>query len=149
MSASKPSVPTLFVLAIFLFGLTATAAWAAAAKKSGLYSFQGAPDGIGPTGRMATDDKGNLYGVTTLGSTLANGCGAQCGMVFEVTPPNSQSNSWTETLLYDFQGVNVGEGDFPLGLDLGLGRQALWDNRLRRKRELRSAGRARRLRHSL
>jgi hypothetical protein len=51
-----------------------------------LYSFQGAPDGSGPTGRMATDDKGNLYGVTTLGGTLANGCGAQCGMVFEVTP---------------------------------------------------------------
>jgi uncharacterized repeat protein (TIGR03803 family) len=101
--------------AIVLFILLATASWAGAAKETVLYSFQNTPDGSNPAGRVATDKSGNLYGTTWYGGTLANGCGGYCGIVFELSPPSSQGGAWTENIIYNFQGVNVGDGDFPHG----------------------------------
>jgi uncharacterized repeat protein (TIGR03803 family) len=64
-----------------------------------LYSFQGGPsDGANPIAGVILDDLGNVYGTTSQGGS--NGLGT----VYMLTP---QSNgTWTETVLYSFQGGN-------------------------------------------
>ena len=48
------------------------------------------------------DKKGNLYGTTLGGGIQSNFCGVGCGTVFELSPTGK--NSWTETVIYSFQG---------------------------------------------
>lgn len=74
--------------------------------ESVLYSFMGAKDGGIPTGILAADGAGNLYGVTGEGGTkrcsssVNNATG--CGTVFEVTA------SGKETVLHAFTGGSGG-----------------------------------------
>jgi hypothetical protein len=80
----------------------ASAEW----KEKVLYSFQGgANDGSVPAGGVVFDKQGNLYGATTGGgpSTCAP-FGSECGTVFQLSPPAQKGGSWTETLIYQFQG---------------------------------------------
>ena len=57
--------------------------------------------GSRPGAALVFDKAGNLYGTTTSGGTFSN------GTVFELT---SGSNGWTETVLYNFAGVDDGSG---------------------------------------
>jgi hypothetical protein len=50
-----------------------------------LYTFQGSPDGAGPSARLIFDAMGNLYG-TTQGGGIGQACQGGCGTVFEVSP---------------------------------------------------------------
>jgi uncharacterized repeat protein (TIGR03803 family) len=60
-----------------------------------LYSFgSGGADGTVPVAGVTIDAKGNLYGTTSTGGSYGY------GTVFELTP---SSNSWTESILYNFQ----------------------------------------------
>jgi uncharacterized repeat protein (TIGR03803 family) len=91
------------------------ALWPAAAGAAGGYSvlhnFAGGTDGGGPNAAMILDPSGNLYGTTVRGGT-STGCGGLgCGTVFELSPPASQGEAWTETVLYRFTGGN--DGDSP------------------------------------
>lgn len=71
--------------------------------ESVLYAFQNNGDGLIPSGGLALDSVGNLYGTASDGST----CGSfGCGVVFEVTPQGA------ETVLYAFQGGSDGAGPF-------------------------------------
>jgi uncharacterized repeat protein (TIGR03803 family) len=56
--------------------------------------------GLGPTGNLAIDAAGNLYGATYSDGTF------QCGNVFRLTP--SSGGNWTYTDLYDFTCGNDG-----------------------------------------
>jgi uncharacterized repeat protein (TIGR03803 family) len=58
-----------------------------------LYNFKGGNDGAEPSGRLILDWKGNLDGVTRLGSP------SNQGTVFQLT---LQNDSWTEAVLYSF-----------------------------------------------
>lgn len=80
-----------------------------------LYSFQGGTDGSEPTGGMAFDTAGNLYGATTEGGAFTPSCGGTCGTVFELSPPRKKGDPWTETILYVFGGHDLGDGDEPTG----------------------------------
>ena len=71
-----------------------------------IYQFSGGSDGARPSGGIAFDTAGNLYGTTEGGGTSAT------GVVFELTPSIGQ---WTETVLYSFQCCN-GDGVVPSGL---------------------------------
>jgi uncharacterized repeat protein (TIGR03803 family) len=63
-----------------------------------LYSFQGGSDGANPAAGVILDDAGNIYGTTSQGGSSGK------GTVFKLTP---QSNgTWSETVLYSFQGGN-------------------------------------------
>jgi len=75
------------------------------ATESVLHTFQGGSDGANPIGNLVFDNAGNLYGVTEKGGVL------NFGTVFELSPP-SQGSSWTETVLYSFQG-GPSDGTYP------------------------------------
>jgi uncharacterized repeat protein (TIGR03803 family) len=75
-----------------------------------LFVFDGA-NGSFPAGPMILDKSGNLYGNTSQGGTGNCSSGSSrvgCGVVFELSPPVS-GGTWTETVLYNFQGGNDGQ----------------------------------------
>jgi uncharacterized repeat protein (TIGR03803 family) len=72
-----------------------------------LHNFSG-PDGAQSTAGLTAGKNGVLYGTTNAGGTGV--CYNGCGVVFSLTPNGS---SYTETVLYNFQGGN--DGFFPYG----------------------------------
>jgi uncharacterized repeat protein (TIGR03803 family) len=66
-------------------------------KETVLYTFAGGSDGSSPQGQLLIDQAGNLYG-TTAGGGNGN------GTVFELSPPGKGQKTWTETILYRFNG---------------------------------------------
>lgn len=83
-----------------------------------LYAFTGKSqnDGDLPNGGLVSDQDGNLYGVTGYGGAgdcRLSGSLVGCGTVYELTPPAGQGDSWTETIVYSFQGGK--DGYLPLG----------------------------------
>ena len=75
--------------------------------ESVLYSFDPSnADIIRPEGPVTFDESGNMYGTTVLGGDLNCQSGAGCGVVFELSP--QQGGTWTYTNLYSFQGGNDG-----------------------------------------
>ncbi len=82
--------------------------------ESVLHSFQGMPsDGTAPTAGLVFDALGNLYGTTSLGGFNSGFCDGGCGVVFELTPASAPDGTWTESVLYFFQGSP--DGCVPLG----------------------------------
>jgi len=72
-----------------------------------VYEFSYLPDGFGPSGNLAFDSAGNLYGTTEFGGR-EDGCGAGglgCGSVYQLTQSNG---GWTRNVLYKFTGVSDG-----------------------------------------
>jgi hypothetical protein len=79
-------------------------------KKEILYSFNGSPDGALPAGGLVRDTKGSLYGTTSYGGGLrCDGdwnhafCG---GIVFQLSPPQTEGSAWTESVLITFYGLS-------------------------------------------
>ena len=78
------------------------------------YTFSGGSDGASSAAALIFDSKGNLYGTTVNGGDTsgANCPGLNpptgCGVVFELSPPNSGTGPWTESVLYTFTGGSDG-----------------------------------------
>jgi hypothetical protein len=107
--ACRMRLPTM-VIVIVALSSPASAGW----KEKVLYSFQGAPDGSLPGGGVVFDQAGNLYGVTAEGGS--GSCPpAQCGIVYQLSPPARKGGAWTETVLYVFNGHQYGDGSSPAG----------------------------------
>jgi len=79
-----------------------------AATETVIYSFQAGNDGADPFGTLIADRSGALYGTTAFGG--GGSCFAGCGIVFKLTPLGS---TYTETILYAFQGSNSNDGNGP------------------------------------
>jgi len=75
-------------------------------KYAVLYSFGVGADGAVPESSLTIDAAGNLYGTTYQGGTFGY------GTVFMLTPPIVPGGSWTETVLYNFQGGNDGRNPY-------------------------------------
>lgn len=75
-----------------------------------LYRFTGDADGGRPTGDLAFDSAGNIYGTTYEGGNFTQSCGYGCGTVFKLTP---SQGGWRETVLYAF-GATASDGYNPL-----------------------------------
>jgi uncharacterized repeat protein (TIGR03803 family) len=73
--------------------------------ESVLYAFKNGSDGEYPSGNLAADRKGNLYGAASGGDAgeCSNG---GCGLVFKVTPKGKK------TEFYAFQGGSDGDGPY-------------------------------------
>lgn len=77
--------------------------------ESVLYSFQLGVEGSVTSGLVA-DSALNLYGTTGAGG--GGNCGTiGCGTVFQLMPPSPPSETWTENVIYAFQGGS--DGAFP------------------------------------
>jgi hypothetical protein len=105
---SRRGLPLLIVL---LLAASASAEW----NEKVLYSFQGGSVGQNPAGGVVFDKQGNLYGATTYGGLEVCAIGGECGTVFELSPPVRKGDSWTETVIYEFQGQGVNDGGVPVG----------------------------------
>ena len=89
---------------VFKLSLTSTG-W----KEAVLHNFTGGTDGAVPFIQCATlamDTFGNLYGSTYKGGA------ANAGTVFKLSPPTTTTGTWTEKLLYTFQGGSDGSEPF-------------------------------------
>jgi uncharacterized repeat protein (TIGR03803 family) len=102
----------LFAVALTL-AVPASAEW----NEQVLYSFQGgANDGSVPAGGVVFDSQGNLYGALQhYGPGSCAPMGNACGAVFQLSPPAQKGGSWTETLIYEFQGKGSNDGELPNG----------------------------------
>jgi uncharacterized repeat protein (TIGR03803 family) len=94
-------IPTTFL--ILTIALTASAQ-----TEIVLHKFAGTPDGASPSGRLISDNAGNLYGTTI------NGGAAGKGTVFELSPPSGSGTGWSESVLYSFIGGST-DGSGPWG----------------------------------
>ena len=78
-----------------------------------LHIFKGknSNDGETPAGGVIFDASGNLYGTTAYGGsgscTLLGGL-VGCGTVYKMTPPKTEGNAWTESVVYSFKGGKDG-----------------------------------------
>lgn len=77
--------------------------------ESVLYTFTGDSDGREPSARLRFDSAGNLYGTTLLGGNIGSVCSSGCGTVFKLT---HGSSSWTESVLYAFEGGSDGASPY-------------------------------------
>jgi len=75
-----------------------------------IYFFGVAPDGFLPKGGLVFDKQGNLYGATSSGGTATLCPSYGCGTVFELTPQGD--GTWTESVLYRFQGGDDGANPY-------------------------------------
>ena len=74
-------------------------ALAAVPQQTVLHSFAGGTaDGTAPDIGVVADKTGNLYGTTQYGGAAGN------GTVFQLSPPSTKGDAWTETVLYSFMG---------------------------------------------
>jgi uncharacterized repeat protein (TIGR03803 family) len=78
-------------------------------KETVLYSFTNKDDGEGPTGDLAMDNSGNLYGTTHSG-----GGASFCGTVFELIHYNGK---WSQKTLHRFK-CDKTDGNLPSGVIL-------------------------------
>ena len=76
-----------------------------------IYNFTGGSAGINPSTGLIFDAAGNLYGGTYTGGSGA--CGGGCGVIFRLTP--GESGTWTQSVVYNFQGFTAGDGMYPSG----------------------------------
>ena len=98
---------TITSLALVLGTVVAFAGSALAAEQV-IYAFKGGNDGIGSNNLIA-DRRGNLYG-----TTFDGGGAAGAGTVYELSRPARLGDAWTETVLYSFSYVRLGDGIGPL-----------------------------------
>ena len=79
-----------------------------------LYTFTGNADGGRPSGGLVFDNSGNLYGTTYYGGANSANYGTG-GVVFELSPPTTKGQPWTENVLYDFSDSLSAVGFTPAG----------------------------------
>jgi uncharacterized repeat protein (TIGR03803 family) len=88
-----------------VFELTPPALPGSAWTETVLHVFAGGKkDGSGPSGSLAMDASGALYGVTTAGALGP-------GILYELSPPTGGKTAWSETILYEFSS----KGDHAFG----------------------------------
>ena len=87
------------------FGTVYRLTTAATPKFTSLYSFKGgSSDGAYPSAGVIANKSGTLYGETQSGG--GTGCNSGgCGTVYELTPPATAGNPYTETVIYSFSGA--------------------------------------------
>ena len=77
-----------------------------------LYEFTNGEYALSP---LFVDTSGAIYGISLFGD--ANGCNGSCGLVFQLVPPSGQNTTWTENVLYEFQGEADGGNPRTLLMD--------------------------------
>jgi hypothetical protein len=113
----SPTLSPAIIVSLLIVILSITASATGPSEKT-IYNFQWGNDGADPTGDLVADGAGNLYGTTGIGggATACQNGGTQvqgCGTIFELSPPAAGHRTWSETVLYRFQGGT--DGSYPNG----------------------------------
>lgn len=95
---------TLILAIVFVMVLLTASVSAFAQSESVLYAFQGETDAVWPRASLVADNVGNLYGTSVFGGIGLCSNYNECGAVFRLSPPMASGGSWTETVIYSFQG---------------------------------------------
>ena len=100
-----------------VYELTPPATPAGAWTETTIHTFTGRPgDGGGSETALTVGPGGMLYGTTRYGGSgaCAQDAGAYpgCGTVFQLTPPATAGETWTEAVIYSFTGID-GDGANP------------------------------------
>lgn len=94
--AKSPLAP----IAVSVSLLILFAVIAGAQTEAVLFSFANdGSNGMSPEGALVFDAAGNLYGTTSSGGR-EEGCGQNCGTIFELSP--SVGGGWAQQVLYEF-----------------------------------------------
>ncbi|MFY9675369.1 MAG: choice-of-anchor tandem repeat GloVer-containing protein [Terriglobales bacterium] len=94
--AKSPLAP----IAVSVSLLILFAVIAGAQTEAVLFSFANdGSNGMSPEGALVFDAAGNLYGTTSSGGRQ-EGCGQNCGTIFELSP--SVGGGWAQQVLYEF-----------------------------------------------
>jgi hypothetical protein len=106
-------IRTMCVAAIRLAAVLAIAATAFAGDSGmhtvgQLHSFTGGSDGYNPSGNVVAGKNGVLYGTSFYGGWLGCDSGVGCGTIYQLTPPEEPTGSWTFSTIYKFKGKNDG-----------------------------------------
>jgi hypothetical protein len=105
-----------------VFKLTPPTTQGGAWTESVVYSFcsqSNCTDGAQPFASLIFDASGALYGTTVAGGNPNRTCspnGSGCGVVFKLTPPATSGGTWTESVLYSFNGGGTDGGSPDAGL---------------------------------
>ncbi len=91
--------PWFFLCVVSAFAILAAVTASAAATEKILLNFNPSPHGSQPSGGLAADAAGNLYGVTEFGGSIGY------GVVYKVSP--SSQGGWSQTAIYSFT-ANMG-----------------------------------------
>ncbi len=83
-------------------------AWA----ETTLYQFSNGSGGDYPSGPLAIDKDGNLYGTAGGGGIVTDLCSGGCGLVYRLSPPAPGGTAWQFKVLYKFQGGT--DGSYPV-----------------------------------
>jgi uncharacterized repeat protein (TIGR03803 family) len=89
-----------------IFRLSPPSAPGGAWTETILYSFQGGTDAAFPSSELIMDAQGNLYGTALQGGEFNSGA------VFQLVPPKSPGDQWTEIVIHSFSGP---DGSSPFG----------------------------------
>lgn len=86
-----------------VFKLTRPGSPGGAWSESVIYSFQGKTDGAFPSGGLAIDKAGNLYGTAAMGDPICS-----CGTVYKLKPPTNAGGAWSFRTMHNFTGETDG-----------------------------------------
>jgi len=109
---------SILAIKVFVFVVLVSSTLTAAPRKVEIYRFPpGGRSGFGPHAGLVSGVSGRLYGTTEFGGTgpcldLTRTI-TGCGVVFELTPPKCETDSWSERVILDFQ--DGPDGGLPLG----------------------------------
>ena len=96
---------------IFVLRRTMISSMSSAWKETVLHSFSG-PDGQSPQSTLVSNGALTFYG-----STTAGGSGGGGGVIYELAPPVTAGDPWTETVLHNFpDGFNNPNNVTPNGI---------------------------------
>lgn len=114
----------IFTSLILSLCLLWSGAWHAEAQTfTYLYTFDTTnyASGFSPTGSLAINGNGVLYGTTQMGGAgiqCLGGSDQGCGTAYSLTPPAAPGGAWTETVLWSF-GATSTDAYGPSGVVMG------------------------------
>ena len=107
----RKRIPVIFQSICVAAMLVLCAFTASAQTERTIFHFNGTTTSGGPQGNLIADSAGNFYGTTWAGGSN------NLGIVYEISPPAPPATTWTQTILYNFNGPDGAQSTAGLAID--------------------------------